>query len=300
MVNSVVLGKKIRKLRKEKGFTQEDVSGNGARLSRRHLSRIENGKVKPKRETIEYIAKQLDVTASELVNEQVTELPERYKLLRYKMLFEYTYGDEERIEERKILFDEIYGSFYDRLLEEEQLIIDTIFAKNNVLDTENIAFGAGLLKKYLKDITQKSIYKENDLVLIDLYLSCSVFEDSMGNSPQLQIIKATLLEQKIDNTVAYNKLFKKCILACIAQNLKYQYYDELYEYIELLEQLIHKTDDFKHRPLLDMFKAKHQIFHKNNLDKGKFFYKRAVTGAEYIGDTVMKTKIKQDMMNDID
>ncbi|MDD6681917.1 MAG: helix-turn-helix transcriptional regulator [Clostridiales bacterium] len=62
----VVLGKIIRDFRKERGLTQEVLSGLSG-ISRSHLAMIENGKKKANFQTIWSIAEALHVPMSQLV-----------------------------------------------------------------------------------------------------------------------------------------------------------------------------------------------------------------------------------------
>jgi len=62
------VGRAIRKLRTQKGLTQELLSGF-AGIARTHLAMIENGCKKPNIETIWKIALALEMTPSELVSQ---------------------------------------------------------------------------------------------------------------------------------------------------------------------------------------------------------------------------------------
>ena len=59
--SGVSLGDKIKKLRKEKGLTQSELCGDF--ITRSMLSLIENGRAKPSRSTVAYIADKLGVSA---------------------------------------------------------------------------------------------------------------------------------------------------------------------------------------------------------------------------------------------
>lgn len=61
-------GKTIRKLRKQRGMSQELLSGL-AGIARSHLSMIENAKKSPNMETMCKIALALDMLPSELIQE---------------------------------------------------------------------------------------------------------------------------------------------------------------------------------------------------------------------------------------
>ena len=64
--DSVVVGRVIRDLRKQKGITQEVLSGF-AGVARTHLTMIENGSKQANFETLWRIAVALDIKPSELV-----------------------------------------------------------------------------------------------------------------------------------------------------------------------------------------------------------------------------------------
>ena len=66
--DNMAVGTVIRRYRKEKGMTQELLSGL-AGIARSHLTMIENGTKQPNFETIWRIAEALDIPASNLVAE---------------------------------------------------------------------------------------------------------------------------------------------------------------------------------------------------------------------------------------
>ena len=70
------VGNVICRCRKEKGMTQELLSGL-AGIARSHLSMIESGTKQPNFETIWRIADALDISPSELVAEIETEIKSR-------------------------------------------------------------------------------------------------------------------------------------------------------------------------------------------------------------------------------
>lgn len=65
------LGSRIKKIRKEKNLTLQQLAGN--RISKGMLSLIENGKAQPSMESLHYIAEQLGVEVSTLINERSIE-----------------------------------------------------------------------------------------------------------------------------------------------------------------------------------------------------------------------------------
>jgi len=65
-LNPIIVGEVITKFRKEKGITQEVLSGL-ADIGRTHLSAIERGERKPTLETLYRISLALDVKMSRIV-----------------------------------------------------------------------------------------------------------------------------------------------------------------------------------------------------------------------------------------
>ncbi len=64
-----VLGEKVARLRRNRGFTQEELS-QSADIGRATLSRLENGEVSPRYETLEKVAEALEVGISSLLTEK--------------------------------------------------------------------------------------------------------------------------------------------------------------------------------------------------------------------------------------
>ena len=72
MLDSKTVGKVIRRVREEKGLSQEVVSGL-ADIGRTHLSAIERGTRKPTMETFFRIANAMDIDASSLLRQIESE-----------------------------------------------------------------------------------------------------------------------------------------------------------------------------------------------------------------------------------
>ena len=87
------LGERIKKLRKDKKLTQSELAGH--RLTKGMLSLIENGKAQPSMESLRFLAKQLDVEVSELLDDgTLAKLRELYTSI------------EEDIEKRSLMIDQ--------------------------------------------------------------------------------------------------------------------------------------------------------------------------------------------------
>ncbi len=75
MLDSIIVGAVIQRIREKKGLSQEVVSGL-ADIGRTHLSAIERGTRKPTMETFYKIANAMGIKASELMKEIERELDE--------------------------------------------------------------------------------------------------------------------------------------------------------------------------------------------------------------------------------
>jgi len=73
MLDSMIVGRVIQKIREQKGLSQEVVSGL-ADIGRTHLSAIERGLRKPTLETLFRLAEALDMSASEIVRQIEKEI----------------------------------------------------------------------------------------------------------------------------------------------------------------------------------------------------------------------------------
>ncbi|MBR3836736.1 MAG: helix-turn-helix transcriptional regulator [Clostridia bacterium] len=73
MLDSVIVGKAIAFFRKEKGISQETLSGL-ADIGRSHLSAIERGERKPTLETLYRICLALDIKMSTVIQKIEEEL----------------------------------------------------------------------------------------------------------------------------------------------------------------------------------------------------------------------------------
>jgi transcriptional regulator with XRE-family HTH domain len=94
-----MLGERIRKLRKQKKMTLEALAGT--ELTKGMLSLIENNKANPSMESLSYIAEQLDVELSDLLEEISTQ--ELAELLEEAENIYNTETEEQEIKHKKLI-----------------------------------------------------------------------------------------------------------------------------------------------------------------------------------------------------
>ena len=141
------IGKKLRRLREEKGLTREVLCNDESELTVRQLVRIEKGESLPSLKKLEYIANMLGIPVSNIVDHDKAVLPRRYLELKFLVTHFMTYGDEERIRLKESYFDEIYESYFEDLPEEEQVAIEAVDAALNVFSTEKAEYGENLIEE---------------------------------------------------------------------------------------------------------------------------------------------------------
>ena len=81
-------GHRLRELRLAQGLTKEKFCEGDEVLSVRQLTRIETGKSQPKLETLEHLARRLNISLSELLGERAigSKLPVEYRNLKYQLM----------------------------------------------------------------------------------------------------------------------------------------------------------------------------------------------------------------------
>lgn len=81
-------GHRLRELRLAQGLTKEKFCEGDEVLLVRQLTRIETGKSQPKLETLEHLARHLNISLSELLGERtvVLKLPVEYLNLKYQLM----------------------------------------------------------------------------------------------------------------------------------------------------------------------------------------------------------------------
>lgn len=294
-------GTRVRTQRQALGLTREEFCGDETELSIRQLARIESGTSLPTLNKVYYIAKQLGVAIGDLTDGANLELPERYKELKYLILRVPTYADEERIKEREAQFDEIFLNYYDELPEEEQLVIDCMQAKMDVVMSENVDFGVGILSDYFEQLQLRRNYKLNDLVLIDLYLSCVVlssFSSLVYQSSVFDSLLETVMNQVETTAMEELVYLNKIILGFVDSLMELRKADMIEKLINLSTSIMTKTQDFQCMPILRLMEWKYYLNIIGDKHKAEIAYQNAVLFAGIIGDTVLQKNLTKEWEKD--
>lgn len=110
-------GHRLRELRLAQGLTKEKFCEGDEVLSVRQLTRIETGKSQPKLETLEHLARRLNISLSELLGERAigSKLPVEYLNLKYQLMHATSLDKPNNLMKLDEKLGKIIDSYYDDL-----------------------------------------------------------------------------------------------------------------------------------------------------------------------------------------
>lgn len=226
------------------------------------------------------------------------ELPQRYQQLKYKLYRLVTYNEEDRLLKRKRYFNEIYEHYYADLPEEEQLAIDVQQATMEVYLKEEADFGEGILHDYFSQITNKTEYTNNDLLIIELYFHCIHFKNYDDT------LFMTLLDHVIDQ-IAHSidttlLLLHKLLLLAASVFMEYDNYDRLKSVVNASNDIMKKSQDFQKKPVINLLEGKYWLFAQKDKIKAQQKYEDGAQCAQLFGDFVLSDKIMAEWVLDLE
>ncbi|SUN65301.1 transcriptional regulator [Streptococcus dysgalactiae subsp. equisimilis] len=295
-------GEKVRGLRLEKGISREELCGDEAELSVRQLARIELGQSIPSLAKVIFIAKALEVSVGYLTDGANLELPKRYKELKYLILRTPTYMDDRKLQVWESQFDEIFENYYDQLPEEEQLIIECLQATLDTLLSENINFGVELLQEYFKQTKVKLRFKQNDLILIELYLAYLDIEGMYGEYSDKVFYDSlldNLLKQFDDFELDELFIVNKIIIDISSLSIKTNKLDNLEKTIAISQKIMAKIQDWNRMPILKLIEWKYFLIKQKNRKQAEESYTKACLFAQITGDKYLEEQLIKEWEKDI-
>ncbi|HHD3851431.1 TPA: transcriptional regulator Rgg4/ComR [Streptococcus pyogenes] len=295
-------GGKVKVLRLEKRISREDLCGDESELSVRQLARIELGQSIPSLSKVIFIAKALNVSVGYLTDGADLELPKRYKELKYLILRTPTYMDDGKLQVREEQFDEIFEDYYDKLPEEEKIIIDCLQATLDTLLSENTNFGIDLLQEYFNQIKTKVRFRQNDLILLELYLAYLDIEGMDGQYSD-KIFYDSLLDNlseqfeqfKLDELFIVNKI----IIDISSLSLKNNRLDNLEKAIEMSQKIMAKIQDWNRMPILKLIEWKYFLIKQKDIIKAEQSFMKACLFAQMTADQYLENKLIQEWEKDV-
>lgn len=287
------IGKKLRRLREEKGLTREVLCNDESELTVRQLVRIEKGESLPSLKKLEYIANMLGIPVSNIVDHDKAVLPRRYLELKFLVTHFMTYGDEERIRLKESYFDEIYESYFEDLPEEEQVAIEAVDAALNVFSTEKAEYGENLIEEYFGQLMTKKEFSQNDLLIIKLFLFKCLARAKDKRDAMILVDKMIATKDSSDKTSLY--LITRNLIAMTSILYQDEDYEQLGPYIDELDKLVQETQYFQQQPGIDMMKGAYAFYVEKDIEKAKVFYHQAMVCAHSFGEFDLENKIKKEM-----
>lgn len=295
-------GGKVKVLRLEKRISREDLCGDESELSVRQLARIELGQSIPSLSKVIFIAKALNVSVGYLTDGADLELPKRYKELKYLILRTPTYMDDGKLQVREEQFDEIFEDYYDKLPEEEKIIIDCLQATLDTLLSENTNFGIDLLQEYFNQIKTKVRFRQNDLILLELYLAYLDIEGMDGQYSD-KIFYDSLLDNLSEQFEQFelDELFivNKIIIDISSLSLKNNRLDNLEKAIEMSQKIIAKIQDWNRMPILKLIEWKYFLIKQKDIIKAEQSFMKACLFAQMTADQYLENKLIQEWEKDV-
>ncbi|HGN3475146.1 TPA: transcriptional regulator Rgg4/ComR [Streptococcus pyogenes] len=295
-------GGKVKVLRLEKRISREDLCGDESELSVRQLARIELGQSIPSLSKVIFIAKALNVSVGYLTDGVDLELPKRYKELKYLILRTPTYMDDGKLQVREEQFDEIFEDYYDKLPEEEKIIIDCLQATLDTLLSENTNFGIDLLQEYFNQIKTKVRFRQNDLILLELYLAYLDIEGMDGQYSD-KIFYDSLLDNLSEQFEQFelDELFivNKIIIDISSLSLKNNRLDNLEKAIEMSQKIMAKIQDWNRMPILKLIEWKYFLIKQKDIIKAEQSFMKACLFAQMTADQYLENKLIQEWEKDV-
>lgn len=295
-------GGKVKVLRLEKRISREDLCGDESELSVRQLARIELGQSIPSLSKVIFIAKALNVSVGYLTDGADLELPKRYKELKYLILRTPTYMDDGKLQVREEQFDEIFEDYYDKLPEEEKIIIDCLQATLDTLLSENTNFGIDLLQEYFNQIKTKVRFRQNDLIRLELYLAYLDIEGMDGQYSD-KIFYDSLLDNLSEQFEQFelDELFivNKIIIDISSLSLKNNRLDNLEKAIEMSQKIMAKIQDWNRMPILKLIEWKYFLIKQKDIIKAEQSFMKACLFAQMTADQYLENKLIQEWEKDV-
>lgn len=293
------VGKRIRMLREMKHLTREVICDDESEITIRQLARIEAGQSSPSLSKVEYLAYKLGCPISAIVDIDYIVLPPEYLELKDKIIKFQTYGDDSRIEIKEELFEQIYDCYYDTLPEDEQIAISVLQASFDVFVSEETGFGDSLLDEYFEQARHRKNHSVNDLLLINLYfVTCGAGPNTFNHDLFFELSRNVLRETNVSNLdTAY--MLKKTILSSLGIQWSMRSYETFPPYLKAMNQLMTLSQDFQHKPVVDMLEGMYTLFHLKEKDRAIALYDRGIICAQAFGDKVLEKRILKEKENDL-
>lgn len=297
-------GHRLRELRLAQGLTKETFCDDKKVLSVRQLTRIESGKSQPKLETLDHLAKRLNISVSELLGEKTSllQMPVEYHNLKYQLMHAPPpiIDDSDTLRKLDEKLSKIFDVYYDNLPVEEQRVIDILQSKlYSYISKTHQKFGITILEESLPSLCETRVYTINDLLLIGLYQVLVDIKSDSFSEETFYIICRNLLNSYGNIPTEYLFLLRDALL--MIPIVEYERKRFLLSEIAFnqLRLIMEETQDYQKKPILRMLEGQYLYFVKNDIFEAKKAYQEGIMLAKLLGEDSLAERISEKQKNDI-
>ncbi|MGT2930510.1 helix-turn-helix domain-containing protein [Streptococcus dentasini] len=291
------LGQRIREVRQERKLSRDNVCGNGEKLTVRQLVRIESGESLPSIEKLEYIARVLNTTMSDLLEGDDIKIPSDYFEKKQRIIKFPTYGDPDRVQQKQKMIEEIYEQYFELLPEDELLFLDLSENIYNSLLGDRLPNIEEIYDDAFEQVLKKKVFQFNDYLYLGYYL-LKIQREKYYDAEVLQKIKRKLLRQEPTSDELYNVELLVTLMDIISVYAHHDDYRDVLSLAEKAEEVIERAQLHTYKAGVLEAKAKYYIKVKGNKEKAREFYNQALAFGQVLGDSVIIEDIKMEMRND--
>ena len=295
-------GHRLRELRLAQGLTKEEFCEGDEVLSVRQLTRIETGKSQPKLETLEHLARRLNISLSELLGERTVglDLPIEYLNRKYHLMHATSLDKPNNLMRLDEKLGKIIDVYYDDLPVDEQRVVDILQSKlYSYTSKTHQKFGMSILEKSLPSLCEKRVYTINDLLIIELYQISLGDGDSMRSDEFSEGTFYTICRNLINSydniPTEYLFILRDALLMVpiVEYELKKFHLSEIA--FDQLHRIMEETQDYQKKPLLRMLEGQYLYVVKKDIFGAKKAYQEGIILARLLGDESLVDTISEKM-----
>ncbi|MFC2400658.1 MAG: XRE family transcriptional regulator [Streptococcus sobrinus] len=291
------LGRRIKAERNQKKISQSSFCGDEEKLTIRQLQRIEHGQSLPTLEKLEFIADRLDIKMSDLLEGRDIQLPDDYWEMKAQIVKFPTYGDEERIQQKQNLIDEIYDKYFDSLPEDELLFLDLSENILGGIHDKNIPDIEEIYDDAFDQVLKKERFDFNDYLYLGYFLQ-QCRKDSDYDYKTFKKIEQKLLKQELLADDLYNIELLATVMDAATVYAFHDDYGNIMPLLEKLNRIIDKAQLPTYKVGLLELEAKYYIKVVEDKEKAKELYQRALMLGDILDDPTIIADVKMEMKND--
>ena len=295
-------GHRLRELRLAQGLTKEEFCEGDEVLSVRQLTRIETGKSQPKLETLEHLARRLNITLSELLGERTVglSLPIEYLNLKYQLMHATSLDKPNNLMRLDEKLGKIIDVYYDDLPVDEQRVVDVLQSKlYSYTSKTHQKFGMSILEKSLPSLCEKRVYTINDLLIIELYQISLGDGDSMRSDEFSEGTFYTICRNLINSydniPTEYLFILRDALLMVPIVEYERKKFHLSEVAFNQLHHIMEETHDYQKKPILRMLEGQYLYVVKKDIFGAKKAYQEGIILARLLGDEFLVDTISEKM-----